>query len=252
MERKTEHAYVAVLLLIRQQLMHWNFRRVVSDFEDAIINAFRYVFQIEVQGCYFHSVNAMGNHARLTISIQILHYFPEIKNIVRLCCVLPLLPQHLIQQGFEIIGEMAMEELNIFLYTCFARPYLEYIQYEWLYHATRGPTLSVSGSEHRTNNASESNNRRMKRSIGVHHPNIYHFIRHLVDFEDMALDNFNSLTGAILPNRHRNHESISNDAYIMAITSQLMVNNNPNDEQILTFLISAAVTLEDIFAELFH
>jgi len=57
MEKKTEAAYLAVLSLIRAHLGNWSFNRVVTDFEDAIINAFRITFNVDVQGCFFHSVN---------------------------------------------------------------------------------------------------------------------------------------------------------------------------------------------------
>ncbi len=57
MEKKSEAAYVAVLSLIRAHLGHWSFNKVVTDFEDAIINAFQATFQVDVQGCFFHSVN---------------------------------------------------------------------------------------------------------------------------------------------------------------------------------------------------
>ncbi|KAK3921776.1 UDP-N-acetylglucosamine--N-acetylmuramyl-(pentapeptide) pyrophosphoryl-undecaprenol N-acetylglucosamine transferase 1 [Frankliniella fusca] len=246
MERKTEHAYIAVLMIIRQHLGNWRFNRVITDFEDAMINAFRAVFQVEVQGCYFHSANAMGQHARVTIGVQLLHIFPDISCVVRLCCSLPLLPQHLIQRGFNLIAVTAMENINAFLFICIVVPYLEYIQHDWLHHANRGQTLSVCGSEHRTNNASESNNRRMKRSFGVHHPNIYHFIRKLADFEDAAVDDIFSLGGGNLPNRHRDVRSISNDAHIAAITRELLQTNNPSDVQILRFLTMASVTVADL------
>lgn len=57
MEKKTEAAYIAVLVHLRVRLGHWNFTEVICDFETAIMNAFRRVFEIVVQGCLFHYVN---------------------------------------------------------------------------------------------------------------------------------------------------------------------------------------------------
>jgi len=57
MERKSESAYVAVLSLLRVHLRFWSFQKVICDFEDAVINAFETVFNVNVQGCFFHSVN---------------------------------------------------------------------------------------------------------------------------------------------------------------------------------------------------
>jgi len=58
MEKKTQPAYESVLQLIRARLPHYRFTKVVTDFEDAIINAFRNVFHgVEVQGCLFHAAD---------------------------------------------------------------------------------------------------------------------------------------------------------------------------------------------------
>ncbi len=95
----------------------------------------------------------MGKHARLTFGVSILNSSSELKNIVRLCCTLPLLPQNLIQRGFDLVGEAAVTQFNVLDYICIVRPYLEYIQYDWILHVNRGPTLSVCRSENRTNNA---------------------------------------------------------------------------------------------------
>ncbi|KAK3910717.1 LexA repressor [Frankliniella fusca] len=178
MERKTECAYTAVLTLLRTHLINWRFNLVISDFEDAIINAFTAVFAVDVQGCFFHSAHAMALHAKVTIGARTLTLLPAIMNVVRLCCALPLLPQDLVQRGMNLIGYEAME-LGQEIYNI-VRPYLEYVQVEWLNHPNRGRCLSVYGSNHRTNNASESNNRRMKRRIGTHHPNIFQFISKLL------------------------------------------------------------------------
>lgn len=55
MDSKSESAYVSILTLLRTSLVHWSFNTVVTDYEDAIINAFTIVFGVHVQGCLFHS-----------------------------------------------------------------------------------------------------------------------------------------------------------------------------------------------------
>jgi len=55
MQNKSQAAYEAILSLIRDHLGVWNFRSVVCDFEDAIINAFKIIFETDVQGCLFHA-----------------------------------------------------------------------------------------------------------------------------------------------------------------------------------------------------
>lgn len=55
MERKSEAAYVEALLLLRSKLRVWNATTVICDYEDAMMNAFRLVLSVDVQGCLFHS-----------------------------------------------------------------------------------------------------------------------------------------------------------------------------------------------------
>lgn len=57
METKSQDAYESILLLLRAHLGQWRFSKVVSDFEDAIINAFTNVFGVVVQGCLFHAAD---------------------------------------------------------------------------------------------------------------------------------------------------------------------------------------------------
>lgn len=73
--------------------------------------------------------------------------------IVRLCCCLPLLPSDLLQRGLNAIGLLCLIIFHPFIYWVAIRPFLSYIQFEWLDHVNRGATLSVCGSFHRTNNA---------------------------------------------------------------------------------------------------
>jgi len=94
----------------------------------------------------------MATHAKRTIGLPIIENFVVVKNMVRLCCCLPLLPQNLLQRGLDLIGTSAMDQ-DFLLYSLVLRPFLEYIQYDWLFHANRGRTLSVCASEHRTNDA---------------------------------------------------------------------------------------------------
>ncbi|KAK3923961.1 Aspartate carbamoyltransferase [Frankliniella fusca] len=246
MERKSEAAYVAVLNLLRAHLIEWRFRLVISDFEDAIMNAFRAVFGVEVQGCFFHAAHAMAHHAKVNLGVVTLTQQPEILNIVRLCCALPLLPQQLIQRGLIVIGFLAMN-LGNEAYTT-VRPHLHYIQQDWLNHPNRGRSLSVCGSIHRTNNASESNNRRMKRRIGTHHPNIFSFIRHLASFEDATIDDMWSISSGAIPTRHRAGSSIRNDHFIATITRQLLA-GQLNDDRILSFLIRAVSSTDGIVTD---
>ncbi|KAK3920547.1 Nonribosomal peptide synthetase TES [Frankliniella fusca] len=245
MERKTEAAYVSVLIQLQNHLQQYNFHKVVTDYEDAIINAFKLVFRVEVQGCFFHSASAMARHAKVTIGVLLISQTEEIMMVVRLCCALPLLPQNLLQRGLHAIGTEALNLNDQFIYDI-VRPFLLYVQNDWLNHVNRGPCLSVCLSDHRTNNASESNNRDMKRQFGVHHPNVFHFIRKLADFEDNVVDDLYALSVGNIPTRHRPVKAIYSDARIQALTSHLLSIPNPSHQEIMQFLVSASPSVNRI------
>lgn len=94
----------------------------------------------------------MGSWARINIGVQVIVMIPTVKDVIRHCCVIPLLPQHLLQRGLDLIGARAYNRLHPAVYEC-VRTFLMYVQEEWLDHANRGQTLSVCSSEHQTNNA---------------------------------------------------------------------------------------------------
>ncbi|KAK3931889.1 30S ribosomal protein S7-1 [Frankliniella fusca] len=183
----------------------------------------------------------------------------EILRTVRFCCALALLPTHLLQRGLESIL-LALLDLNDAVIFGAVYPFLNYVQNEWINHANRGRCMSVCESDHRTNNASSTfqtvlrileqyNNRRMKREIRSSHPNIFLFIRHLVNFEDSTIDDLWSLSRGEVPARHRPVRSVYADVSIRRITNQLMANNNPSYEDLLRFLAAAENSVERIVNE---
>lgn len=94
---------------------------------------------------------AMARHAKAMYGINLIHLHYEVEIVIMLCCALPLLPAHLLQRGLNAIGDAAIG-LGVYLYEIL-RPFLFYMQHDWLDHANRGICMSVCGSEHRTNNA---------------------------------------------------------------------------------------------------
>ncbi|KAK3917045.1 Cis-2,3-dihydrobiphenyl-2,3-diol dehydrogenase [Frankliniella fusca] len=223
MQNKSQAAYEAVLLLIRNHLGIWNFSTVICDFEDAMIVAFKNIFDVEVQGCLFHASDAIARYGKEIFGLHVIHSYPE--------------------SGLNAIG-FACVGLGDFLYGI-VRPFLAYIQISWLEHPNRGSSMSVCGSEHRTNNASESNNRQMRRKFnGVHHPNVFHFIRNVANFEHEARDDIMSLQRGLIPTRHRKVVSVANDALIIRFTNALLTDPNPSDQTLIDFLMLASTAIQ--------
>lgn len=94
----------------------------------------------------------MSKWARVNIGIHIIVVCVELRNVIRLGCAIPLLPEHLLQRGLDAIGTEVLNLADPVLYAA-VHPFLTYIQQEWLNHTNRGRCISVCGSQHRTNNA---------------------------------------------------------------------------------------------------
>ncbi|XP_034246653.1 uncharacterized protein LOC117648302 [Thrips palmi] len=247
MQNKSQDAYESVLTLIRTHLQHWIFTKVVCDFEDAMINAFRIVFGVDTQGCYFHAVDAMVLNGKRIIGLEFIQYYQEVEIVLRVCCTLPLLPAQLLQRGLNAIGVAAMN-LGEYLYEI-VRPFLAYVQESWMDHPNRGRVLSVCGSDHRTNNANESNNRRMRRKFGVHHPNVYHFLGTVCLFEAETIDDLASLRIGLIPTRHRSVSALCNDILIRRITTDLLRDPDPSDQTLVNFLLAASISIQRLLTE---
>lgn len=115
----------------------------------------------------------MQEAVRLNLGVH-LRNTPEIKALLKLCCALPLLPEEDIELGYRVIVLEAMNEGRA-IYRLF-KPFLMYLATYWITSEKRLRWMSVHGSFHRTNNASESHNKVLLNTLGVH-ANIYQFIR---------------------------------------------------------------------------
>lgn len=162
MENKSIPAYASVLSLIKIKLHQWIFTNVICDFEDAMIVAFRNIFNVQVQECHSadvgaeyinlcnflsdkYPINKMGFFQAMAMQAKSRTYLFLSSNSAHwMCCALPLLPPHLLQRGLNAVGVAAMG-LGVDFYTIL-RPYLCYIQESWLEHPSRGPSLFVDQS----------------------------------------------------------------------------------------------------------
>lgn len=97
---------------------------------------------------------------------------PAVRDMVRLCCIIPLAPQHQLRDAFMCIRNVARG--TEFYHDL--RDFLDYVWRTWL-TGVRFDVLSVCHSVDRTNNASESFNRKLQLELGdMRHPNIWNFL----------------------------------------------------------------------------
>ena len=218
MESRTEIAYSAVLLALHQSNHLFRPHLAITDFEPAEMNAWRAVFNCEVQGCFWHYCRAITLTAR---SMQLLGpNYDRVTSIIRSCCALPLLEQNMIEEGLLSLVLEAIAE-GLFEYLA---DYFIYIYDTWI-RSHRFQSLSVFLAPFRTNNASESANRMLRIRTRVHRPNVATFMDAVRSMESNAYWDILSLTEQeINPSRTRRASAVNNDYYILAYTGDLIAN----------------------------
>ncbi|KAK3932380.1 Carboxy-S-adenosyl-L-methionine synthase [Frankliniella fusca] len=157
MQSRTRVAYVAILEALREALPQFRPELVITDFECAQMQAWVQVYDVPVQGCYWHFSRAVSILSRKMGLTYYLGLHPRAKSIVRSLLALPLLPQNRIMEGFMSLAyEAAEEAVYAVLHTFFLK-----VLDTWLV-GFRFQMLSVFLADHRTNNVSESANRMLR------------------------------------------------------------------------------------------
>ncbi|KAF7996042.1 hypothetical protein HCN44_009827, partial [Aphidius gifuensis] len=149
--------YSAILNYLKEKApgLKKNLEIIYTDFEQAAILTFSYQFpKVKVQGCWFHySQQSKGNKK--------LHRKKAPKEILYACRNIPLLPEHDIRKGLEVIAELIDQHKKNW-------PDLEkfktYVVNQWL---NKPHLLSSFGSITRTNNKSESFNHSLRIRMGL-------------------------------------------------------------------------------------
>lgn len=63
------------------------------------------------------------------------------------------------------------------------------------------------------------------------------------------MDDLASLQRGLIPSRHRNVTAVTNDRLIIRITNDLLSEENPSDESILNFLMTASLSILGLVTE---
>ncbi|XP_052129039.1 uncharacterized protein LOC113213917 [Frankliniella occidentalis] len=191
-------------------------RIVITDFECSQMQAWVQVYNVIVQGCYWHFSRAVTILSRTMGLTNFLGYHDRAHSIVSSLLALPLLPNHMIEEGFM---SLAHEAADLGIYALLHQFFLK-IHETWL-AGFRFQMLSVFLAEHRTN-VSESANRMLRLRTQVHHANVSLFLEAIRSMETNSYLDLVSLHGHINPGRPRRASAINNDAYIINISHDLM------------------------------
>ncbi|XP_057329789.1 uncharacterized protein LOC130670404 [Microplitis mediator] len=170
MTRKSSLAYTAGLTYFKNQLApHIQPEIIIIDFESSLEIATRLAFPLaKIVGCNFHYCQALMKKFKKYNLLQFCKEWLPGQIIMRKFLALALLPHHDILTAFNWL----VENLPIDVHQIFA-PFIQYFRRQWL---LRVPPIrySVHNEEYRTNNNSESSNRRNKLRFGIH-PKIWTF-----------------------------------------------------------------------------
>ncbi|KAK3911685.1 Volume-regulated anion channel subunit LRRC8E, partial [Frankliniella fusca] len=245
MSSKTQVAYEAVLTLVKNQLGQNVTRKIVmTDFERPQQAAWESVFpNCDLRGCLFHLVRAYVVEA-LRLGLRRDLQIPEVRRIFEMYCALPLLPVDDIREGYLVVLQQSRNEGQAVFRIC--RRFSAYVLRYWVMDQDRLRWMSVHGSVHRTNNASESHNRTLKDRVTVH-PNIYIFISKLLQVEHDTVTDVESLRRGEVPvGRARKTSAIRNDRALRRLEEALINPPGPRREAILNFLEAARHRLVNI------
>lgn len=118
---------------------------------------------------YECSEQAVGTKARKLGMTRIIRKSPVVRSLIRKLCVLPLLPQSRIREGYVSIGKEIRRSKR-------SHVMLGLMQYWVRTWRPKMHVLSVSGCTDRTNNASEIDNKLLQDSMRQKRPNVWDFI----------------------------------------------------------------------------
>ncbi|KAF7987939.1 hypothetical protein HCN44_003802, partial [Aphidius gifuensis] len=173
--------YCRILNYLKEQAprLESNLETIHTDFEQAAILAFHYVFPyVRIIGCWFHFSQAITNHwddceliEKLTKEQIELEIVPKRapREILYLCRNIPLLPPEKIEIGLKILSNLI--DKYIVSWPALGS-FRDYVIHQW---AGKAHLLSCFGNSTRTNNNSETFNRSLLRRIGGKNPILMNF-----------------------------------------------------------------------------
>jgi hypothetical protein len=103
MTRKTQELYTRVFRILLDLVPEWTPTEVMSDYEDAPINALRAIFGDSIQptGCWFHYSQAVFRRV-VRLGLMVAYRQQEaVRTLCRSLMVLPMLPPNDIRSGIS-------------------------------------------------------------------------------------------------------------------------------------------------------
>jgi len=248
MPNRSQASYNRVLDALRNLRPNLAPSSIMSDFEQASINAFHEAFPAARQrGCFFHFSQCVWKHTQQHPSIaEEYRADPDFALNMKMLAALAFLPPATVVNGYDTLVESAFFEENEII----LRPFLNYFESTWIgsvdrRNRRRPPIFdvalwnchqSVLEGLGKTNNACEGFNRAINSMLGAAHPTIFKLIDCLKKQQELTRSKIEKIVGggADAPGREKYKQSA---ARLMKVVSEY-------DEMSLDYLRGVAHNIE--------
>ncbi|KAK3923979.1 Protein stu1 [Frankliniella fusca] len=215
MQTKSQRTYELVIDKLKELCPGFNPLEIMCDFEPAQEQAWNVHFpNAQVHGCLFHSCKAISGKAKKLRLKRLIEQNHSANSVVRSMTGLAFLPSNLIKGGLRKLARRAAQE-NVWPQL---RGLFTYFRNYWL---RRTDILSVYNCPDRTNNACESDNRTLRNAIKFKHPNIFCFLKGVLELEDDSTQDVVVMNGGLKASRLRRASVLGNDAKVVNLTRDL-------------------------------
>jgi hypothetical protein len=110
MTRKSQELYTRVFRKVLELVPEWAPTNVMSDYEDAPINALRTIFGDAIQptGCWFHYSQAVYRRL-IRLGLTVPYQEQEaVRSLAKCLMVLPMLPPNEIRSGKHFVNQFVL------------------------------------------------------------------------------------------------------------------------------------------------
>jgi len=207
MPNRSQASYNRVLDALRNLRPNLAPSSIMSDFEQASINAFHEAFPAARQrGCFFHFSQCVWKHIQQHPSIaEEYRANPDFALNMKMLAALAFLPPATVANGYDTLVESAFFEENEII----LRPFLNYFESTWIgsvdrRNRRRPPIFdvalwnchqSVLEGLGKTNNACEGFNRAINSMLGAAHPTIFKLIDCLKKQQELTRSKIEKIVG---------------------------------------------------------
>ena len=158
------------------------------DFEQALISAVETELPTtSIQGCYFHFNQSLWRHIQDLGLARGYRHDERLQQLLRKVMSLGFLPTALVRNNFQLLRHARQTRRLIRRYAAL-HDFFDYVHSTYIDGTFRIPLWNAyeKNMDCRTNNNAESFHRAWNNRVGVRHPNLWIYVRHLKDLQALT------------------------------------------------------------------